>query len=370
MQINFVHILKSNVLSIFKNTKEPVSSWFQVVLHLVFWILLGLVSLSFTTRIYPWDKAIPISFMNISLLSGTVYLYIKIIIPRFFRQEKFIWFFLSLAGLAILSTVLNVILTNFIANEGVLDLGINPVKESLRERAIGRPIFAPTFFITLTLLFIATVFELSKAFLEKERQTAQLEKEKTTHELNFLRSQINPHFLFNALNNLHATVQLKPEKAGDYVLKLGAMLRYVLEDCKKEKVSLADEIKYLENYIFFQKQKDENLQNIRFEVSGNDPSGFHLEPMLFIALVENAFQHSYLENAKNQWVDIELKTTDRNICLVVKNNLNDYVKEEKESLGIGLKNIKRRLELLYPEKHELIYDKKDGYFLSSLTIRL
>lgn len=339
-------------------------------LHLVFWILLGVVSLSFTGRVYPWAKAIPISFMNIALLSGTVYFYLKIIIPRFFQQEKFIWFFLSLAGLAILSTGLNVILTNLIANDGVLDLGMHPVKESLQERAIGRPIFTPTFFITLTLLFIATVFELSKVFLKKERQTAQLEKEKIIHELNFLRSQINPHFLFNALNNLHATVQLRPEKAGDYVLKLGEMLRYVLEDCKKEKVSLADEIKYLENYIFFQKQKDENLQKIRFKVSGNDPSNVHLEPMLFIAMVENAFQHSYLENTENQWVDIEIKTTDRDIHLVVKNNLSGFVKEEKESLGIGLKNIKRRLELLYPEKHELSYGKKDDYFLATLTIRL
>lgn len=347
------------------------ASKIERVAHLVFWTLLLAVSTSLSSQVFPFETAIWLSVKSILIWAGIAYFNIYVVIPRFFRKGKFGWFIIAVLSLVLFGLFIGEIINEiFLKNIG-LDI---PVMRNRTPSGRGAPFrfirFVPLFFMTIAITFFSTIYKLAKEFLEKEKQSVRLQKEKTIHELNFLRSQINPHFLFNALNNLHATVQLNPEKAGDYILKLGDMLRYVLEECKKEKVSLADEIKYLKNYIFFQKQKDEKLRNIHFEASGDDPSIFYIEPMLFIALVENAFQHSYLENTEKQWVDIFLSAKNGVVKLTVKNNLSDGGCTKKEGFGVGLKNIKRRLELLYPQKHKLISEKRDGHYFSELILNL
>lgn len=345
------------------------ASKIERVSHLVFWTLLLAVSISLSSQVFPFERAVWLSVKNVLIWAGIAYFNIYFLIPFFLKKGKFGWLIIAVLSLVLFGLFIGEIINEIFFKYIEPDI---PVMRNRRPSGGGAPFhfirFAPLFFMTIAITFFSTIYKLAKEFLEKEKQSVHLQKEKTIHELNFLRSQINPHFLFNALNNLHATVQLKPGKAGDYILKLGDMLRYVLEECKKEKVSLVDEIKYLENYIFFQKQKDEKLQNVRFEVSGDDPSIFYIEPMLFIALVENAFQHSYLENTEKQWVVIFLSTKNGEVKLTVKNSLSGGSRTKKEGFGVGLKNIKRRLELLYPQKHKLISEKRDGHYFSELIL--
>jgi LytS/YehU family sensor histidine kinase len=231
---------------------------------------------------------------------------------------------------------------------------------------------APAFFTTVVILFISTVYKLVSAFLEKERLSIQLKNEKIQHELQFLRSQINPHFLFNALNNLHSIVQFNPQQASDFILKLGEMLRFVVDESQKKQVSIAAEINYIQHFIFFQKEKDDYRQQITFTKRGNGFSHFKLEPMLLIPMVENAFQHNYTDNPNHYFVYIDLFLSDKELIFSIDNNLSDDDKiappNELKS-GIGLKNITRRLELLYPDQHQLNYGIEGERYKAQLIIQ-
>lgn len=345
------------------------------LLHLAFWAIIYAAIFSLSSQIFDWKMAMVLSGKNILSWCTIAYLNIYFLIPVLFVPKRFAWYFISAIAL--------VFLVYFLAEQiQVLFWGdfipSFPNRVGLSEtqmRQFGpKPMiplrFVAQFLMATAILFVSSLYQLAKTFIEKERQSAQLEKEKIQHELNFLRSQINPHFLFNALNNLYATVQLKPEQSGAYILKLSEMLRYVLEECKKEKVQLQDEIAYIKNYIFFQKQKDDQLVNIDFKVKG--PVDRHqLEPMLFIALVENAFHHSQTTSAARQWININLHIDNNQITFCVKNSLGDLNKNpNQESLGIGLKNIKRRLELKYHKAHQLITKQSSNYFTAQLRINL
>ena len=347
----------------------------EITVQFVLWVLLFAALISVERLLLPLNQTLVLSTSTLLILIGTAYINTRFIIPNFFKKGKFVQYFLLILGLLVMATLFNGTLTKLFiyGPEATNAFFRKGPPEELSKIGIKPGRSAPLFFITIAVLFISTVYALAKEFLKKENRAIQLEKEKVEHELKFLRTQINPHFLFNALNNLHATVQLYPKKAGDFILKLGGMLRYVLEDCNKDKVSLADEIAYIKNYIFFQKQKDEALQNISFEVSGDDPSAFQLEPMIFIPLVENAFQHSYPENGERQYINIRIKLNDEVLHFTTRNNLVIENKTSETSnqkrQSIGIQNVKRRLELLYPGQHIFTNGVRNDEYQVELIIK-
>lgn len=339
----------------------------ELVLQISFWVLLLVASISLTSQVFPVRTAIYMGLSNLALWMTLAYINIGILYPFLFKRRRLFLYFLSFIALAFITVPLREFINNSLFDFRPIEV-INNLPPINGRKPLPFLRFIPVSLFSLVILFASTIFKLAKEFLEKESESAQLKNEKITHELHFLRSQINPHFLFNALNNLHATVQLRPEKAGNYILKLGDMLRYVLEDCIKEQVSLADEIKYIENYIYFQKQKDEHIRNVRFEQKVDDTSTTYLEPMLFIPLVENAFKHNYLKETTNQWINIQLTTPNDKIQLTVTNNLGATPHDNKEGFGVGLSNIRRRLELKYPGRHQLVAERRTDHFFASLTI--
>ncbi|MEL7124330.1 MAG: histidine kinase [Bacteroidota bacterium] len=339
----------------------------ETTLQIIFWMLLSVASISLMRQVFPLGEAILRGLLNVSIWVGIAYFNIYVLFPLLFKKKRWIVYFLALLGLTIAAIFLREAVNGIFFERFIPQRGF-PTPNRRPPFLIIR-IF-PAFLFSLLILFVSTVYQLGKEFFEQEKESARLINEKVTHELHFLRSQINPHFLFNALNNLHATVQLKPQKAGDYILKLGEMLRYVLEDGVKEKVTLADEIKYLENYIFFQKQKDEKLKNVQFNITASDTLSIQLEPMLFIPLVENAFKHNYLESIEDQWVSIHLSVSNDTVHLEVKNNLGETNSRREDGFEVGLSNIKRRLELRYPGCHQLITEKRADHFFAKLTLTI
>ena len=344
----------------------------EPVFHVAFWVLMFALSFSTTGPFFSTEDALLLTLLRVLTLITIAYIHLWVIIPHFFRKGQFIWYSLAIVGLIVISVLINAWIFELwdpmIAREFPRKPPTMPPGGG-RFR-LGGPF--PQFFLTFATLFFTLVYALGQEFRVKEKQASQLEKEKIKYELNFLRSQINPHFLFNALNNLHATVQLNPELAGDYVLKLGDMLRYVLEECKKEKVRLSDEINYIRSYIFFQQKKDSEWQNLEFTVSGEDPSDFEMEPMLLIALVENAFIHSYTEDIHEQFVVIEIHLREEEMRFSIRNNLPQNTPSETQKTkhhNIGLKNVKRRLELLYPDTHEFSYGSFQDEFRAKLMLK-
>lgn len=183
-----------------------------------------------------------------------------------------------------------------------------------------------------------------------------------------LKAQINPHFLFNSLNNIDILIEESPRTASEYLKKLSDILRYVLYEIKEDKTELVKEIAQIRNYIELQKIRTDNSRYINFNVLGELKSQ-KVAPMIFLPFIENAFKHSKNKTIDNG-ISIEFQLKENNVKMVCKNyyeaNQHNVIKNE----GLGIETIKQRLNLLYPETHELIIDKTEHWFSVTLRIKL
>ncbi len=206
----------------------------------------------------------------------------------------------------------------------------------------------------------------------KDKESSQkMAQEKLQAELKFLKAQIHPHFLFNTLNNLYALTLKKSEMAPKVVLMLSDLLNYMLYDCNSDQTHISKEVEMVKNYLELEKIRYGNRLNINFNVHGA-VSGQSIAPMVIIPFIENSFKHGVSGETGESWVDIDLSVKEAQFKLKVENSKSELETEDKTQYreGIGLKNVRRRLELLYPGQHELkIFDEQDTY-LVVLTLEL
>lgn len=214
----------------------------------------------------------------------------------------------------------------------------------------------------------SALFAIAQFAGQKEKEAADYKSEKLEAEIKFLKSQINPHFLFNALNNIYTLTLLKAEEAPEQLLKLAEMLRYMLYDCKADRVPLYKEIAYLRNFIDLQLLKDSRGMNVKVHLDESRP-GLSIAPLLLIPFVENAFKHSKVEDLNFGWIDIDLTTNEQQIALIVQNSVPLNNSKDKSG-GIGLNNVRRQLELLYPGNYELSIQEKEDAFSIHLHLQL
>ncbi len=215
----------------------------------------------------------------------------------------------------------------------------------------------------------STLYEISILSNQNAKVTAQLKSEKLEAELKFLKSQINPHFLFNSLNNIYTLTVLEPKLAGESLLKLSEMLRYLLYECDADKVPLSRELTYLKNYIALFSLKDEEALNINLDAQDIDTSVM-IAPLLLVPFIENAFKHSQIEDLENGWINATLFGDQTQVYFEIKNSLPQVAFAKDEVGGIGLQNVKRQLDLIYPDKHNLNITKENNIFSVELTIFL
>ncbi len=220
-------------------------------------------------------------------------------------------------------------------------------------------VFAFFYFILLFFLLVRWLFRQTKAVIT-------LKNEKAKTELLHLKSQVNPHFFFNMLNNLYGLVAKDSKKAQELILKLSDMMRYSIYDGQKEKVLLSQEIDYLHNYIELHKMRYHKTIDIVFDHEIKDHN-HKIMPLLFIILLENAFKHGVENLRANAYVHINMTAESDTICFDIENNF-DATNEEEEHKGIGLYNLKRRLELVYPKNHILSFSKKENVYKAQLQI--
>lgn len=213
----------------------------------------------------------------------------------------------------------------------------------------------------------SSVLSFSKFASEKEKAFIQLEKAKLETEIKFLKSQINPHFLFNTLHNIYGLTIIQSDRASDQVLKLSNILRYMLYDSNEEKVPLKREVQYLKDYIDLAQLKDSRGMDISFDI-GKGYEALKVSPLLFIPFVENAFKHSQIEDLKNGYIHIRLNTRVNTLIFEVDNSKPKDAYSKDKMGGIGLKNIQQRLSLLYPNKHDLHIEETEASFKIKLEI--
>jgi len=213
------------------------------------------------------------------------------------------------------------------------------------------------FFLPIPVLFLIWTFEQWKWL-----QNLKAEKAKT--ELSLLRTQINPHFFFNTLNNLYALTIKNSKQAPEVILKLSDMMRYTIYEGEKEAVKLKDEIEYLNNYIELHRIRYKKTVEITFkhEIDGN----LSIAPLLYIILLENAFKHGIESLSESAFIHINLYEDQEFVYFKIENNFNS--KNIPSSHGIGLQNLKRRLFLLYHQKHELTVDSTNAIYKTTLKI--
>jgi sensor histidine kinase YesM len=335
--------------------------WFTVLLHVAAWVLL--FSLPFILRPSmnrPAEQeqhatqALIRYLINDLIYISYFYLNAMVFIPKFFYKRKYKEFALA--------NFLSFICIVFITWLSLFQL----IKQS-NFNLSGHLLFNVFFF--LFFLAASTAYRMIRDRTKADRIAREKENENLKTELSLLRSQASPHFMFNVLNNMVAMARKKSELLEPSLLKFSSLMRYMLYEADEEKVLLEKEIEYLHSYIDLQQQRfGKNVQvNVNFDaVDGN----YEIEPMLLIPFVENAFKHGtgMIENAV---IDVQLKAENGNLNFNVKNKYDPASVEIKDKTsGIGLTNVKRRLNLLYGNKHKLTITPKDNWFTVSLQLNL
>ncbi len=235
-------------------------------------------------------------------------------------------------------------------------------------------LYWPAIFKGIINLYTVTIALLSIKFLkqwyENQNIKQQLEKEKAQAELKLLKAQIHPHFLFNTLNNLYALTLKKSDKAPEVVLKLSHLLNYILYDCNARYVPIKKEVEMLQNYIELEKIRYGKRLMINFDVEGS-LTGIQIAPLILLPFVENSFKHGTSGNIEKPEIEILLHTSPDEVIFQIENTKDSEKKQEQSyQEGIGLKNVRRRLELLHYENYELTIEEKSDKFFVLLVIKI
>jgi len=220
--------------------------------------------------------------------------------------------------------------------------------------------------IALFLLLAGGMIRLAYSFIKSQNEKKSLENLNLNAEVNFLKSQINPHFLFNTLNSIYSQAHNKSEHTEYSILKLSELLRYVLYETGEERVPLERDIQYINNYIDLQRIRLSSKITLRYTINGN-LSGNTIAPLMLITFIENAFKHG-ISYTQPSVINIDITVFEKTLTLTVSNPVvkNDIFTQG----GLGLKNVTRRLELLYPGKHNLTISQTDNQYLVNLKIDL
>ncbi|MGN0032948.1 MAG: sensor histidine kinase [Candidatus Limimorpha sp.] len=248
-----------------------------------------------------------------------------------------------------------------------------PMVHSLENNDIMYQFLHRVLIYTIVASFSAITY-LQKCEQDTKRLTNDLKIENMNMELRYLKSQINPHFLFNALNNIYSLVYTHDEKAPDSVLKLSEMLRYVMVDCQADKISLDKEMRFIDNYIDFQLMKHESRRNISFEKNITN-MGLLIPPMIFQPLVENSFKYSRIENDPDGFVRFSIFQDENTIEFVAENTVrtisNSLVSSNKKpGSGIGQENVKKRLKLYYKDDFSFSVKNENNIYTAKVKIKL
>jgi len=206
-----------------------------------------------------------------------------------------------------------------------------------------------------------------KYWIKTQRQWMQAEKDKVTAELQLLKAQVHPHFLFNTLNNIYSFSLENSPKTPGLILKLSSLLSYMLYDCKAEEVLLEKEVEIMKNYIDLEKERYGNKIEISWNIEG-DIKDKYIAPLLLLPFLENAFKHGTSEQLEKPWLSVDISVSQNILKGKIANSKNEYTPATNH--GIGIQNVKKRLAFIYPGKHELKLNDEGNFFVVSLLIEL
>jgi len=302
-----------------------------------------------------------VEFCYLLFITADYYITIYVIAPRFLKKKEYVYFILLTVGLIAFSALLRAIVA--------LEMNIHILQTT------PLPACGSLYLNSLLNIFIwVEIFIMGKMIIDRiynQQKLALMEKERVKHELDFLKAQINPHALFNSLNTIYGHIDKNNQTARNILLKFSDLLRYQLYDCGEEKISLEKEVAYIKNYIAFQQIRKEKNLDVEVDINMED-GNFTIAPLLSVVIIENAFKFvSSFTDTQNK-ISIKLEVAGGLLTFHVINTTER--KETATSLikqgGIGIANLKRRLELLYPGKYEVSFNQKIGHYEAILKLKL
>ncbi len=363
-----------------KETKERTT---RIIIHILVWAIIIVLPI-YSARRFRMGSNFLLTYYTFTIISGLIfYINYLYLVPELFFQKKRYKYYLTTLGLVFcfyfISDFANEKVFSYINRDaGVEELNRVPGEERRPPRLpriafIRIPIphaqiigYASS---SLFMVFLSLGLRVLERQSKIEKMQEEMEKAKLNAELALLKNQISPHFFFNTLNNIYSLSTISPEDSRTAILKLSKMMRYLLYDSEDGDTKLSNEIELMTNYIDLMKLRLEENYNLKVKVP-DEYKDFTIPPLLFIPFIENAFKHgvSFLEDS---FIDIFMATSDNTIIFRTFNSISKSVAETGlESSGIGLNNVRKRLDLLFPGKYDLQLNQTDNTFEVLLKIQV
>jgi hypothetical protein len=340
-------------------------------MHILIWIAVFLFPLLFFHR--PGQQSLGISdFFLWALMIVYFYTNYYILVPKLLTRNKFSWYTIALLILLAIAFFWLRKMMLIYDSQGEME---NLLRRHTPEKAqeilhnIARNRGMGAVFFSFLVLAVSTSIKVTGDWYKTDKKRKEAENEKLSAELNLLKSQINPHFFFNTLNNIYSLAIQKSEKTPEAIVKLSELMRHIIYDTDKDKVPLNKEIDYIRNYIELEKLRLRDNSDIRFIVDGN-PEEKLIEPLLLLPFIENAFKHGTGHHQAYP-ISIRISIQDSRLNLLVENpiSVSSDIPEGKKQ-GIGRINAERRLQLLYNNNYKLETTVTNAIFRVDLTLNL
>jgi len=324
-----------NPINAFKELDPKVWSY-----HLLFWVLMAILLTTFSGHSDGLLHSFFLESVNMLFYASLVYFNVFFLIPKYLSSKRLGKYIIFLVGAVIAATMMKVVVFYLSSPEGNKGIWLK-----------NQSFFFLSFFLVTT---VSTIAKIIADWARYQREKQEIATKTVTSELQFLRSQINPHFLFNTLNSLYALTLKKSDIAPEIVLKLSEMMRYMLYECNEKTVLLSNEINYIKNYLDLERLRHGPDADIQLNISGAI-SDQRIAPLFFIPFLENSFKHGLNHQLEKGFVHIDLNISEKKVHFSIRNSKPEQMPlaPSKRMGGFGLANVKQRLELIYPERHNL-----------------
>ena len=335
------------------------SPQYRLKRHVAYWACYVLIWSSYWTLVgstFPHNVVRILMWLPIFMFYSYPVAYIAV--PKLLLKNKYVTFSLVIIAWGILGFYINIYFRGYL---------FFPISLKLGMEIYGSVDNPATFLCMTTTAGCMSISTLAKRWFIKQQEWLQAEQEKITAQLQLLKAQLHPHFLFNTLNNIYAFSLEQSPKTPRLVLKLSSLLSYMLYDCKESEVLLEKEVEVMRNYIDLEKERYGDKLDISINIEG-EIVDHYITPLLILPFLENAFKHGTSEQLDHPWMSVDIMVKNNRLLCKVVNSKNEDVPYHNQ--GVGISNLQRRLELLYPERHELKLTDEGAFFVVSLMVEL
>lgn len=352
----------NKIMNTFLQNDFIFSARYRVWRHIVYWSFHTAIWAAFWVVVGPplgYGRYMINMIMWVPLFIFFSYPLVYLAIPHLLLKEKVLQFFLVILAWGSAGLYMDIAYRSYF---------LIPAQEAMGlENILPRGPLAFCYLCMTTSAASPMIIKFFKLWSNKQRQWLNEQKEKTTAELQLLKAQVHPHFLFSTLNNIYSFSMNNAPQTPDLILKLSSLLSYVLYDCKTEKVRLQKEIDIMKNYLDLEKERYGNKIEISWNVEGEIEDNM-IAPLLFLPFLENSFKHGVSDQIDKPWLGVDLSVKKGTLRCKIVNSKSDFLSNQHP--GSGICKVKKRLEFIYPGNHELRINDEVDFFVVTMQIQL